>query len=969
MELTGFQSGSPTKYRGNLPNLATIVVRSREPTSADYRDPATGKYYPQGTFWRVGRSPTSGLEGDLWYLVKISGTATWTKLGSALGNYLQTIVDASSPPGTNPVTPNVDGSITVTGGQVAAGTVGTNIIRTNSVSANAYTIEIQRATESATPDITKNGVAHFNADDFSIDADGFVSITGSFGDTLTGNVGGPINPAGGNFNIITDNATVVFSGSGSTLTQDFGLTNLVLGSDLPALTTAVRNTGMGSDVLINVTSASDNAAFGSNCLLSLTIGELNCGYGSAALRWLISGNQNNAFGKNSLFSCSTASNNCAFGESALLSCNSNDNSSFGNVSCFSLTTGTLNSVFGSNALHDCQAGDNNTAIGYSALVHVLASNNIGIGYNAGSAYASTESDNVIIGNIGIVGDSNKIRIGTSGSGAGQQNEAYIAAITGVTVAASSVVLVDANDQLSDLGFGPAAYVLTSNGAGASPTWEPTGGPGGADTITGDDAVVLAPTVGNWNIFGQQNGSIPVMQTSGSVSTLRIEDRTSTTAFVVDASSTPGQRGTFSTIQTAITAASSGTTIFVKAGTYTENLTLKAGVNLSAYGNSGMTPNVTIIGKCSFSASGTCTIYGIALQTNADYAISVTGSSTTKLFLVECNVIASNFAALQITSSVTASNITLMNSWCRTDTSSTNFFVATGGGLTFWNVNVLDDTPQNIPSTFSSSGTLNIKYSIIRFPITTSGTGRISATEAEFNTFETNSTPLVISADASAGSGFGNYLRGCTFLSGNTIALTVNQLVNMGACHLVTTGSTSISGSGEIYQSGTTYTRTNGVPSSTSLTITRQPFDAGALWGDWSGVAPAAGFVGEQIRSTRSFGSSISLSNNVNANITSITLTPGTWDVSGIVQFTSITAGTSQAGSVNDVSTTIGTYGDNTTSATFTNTNINDVGVTIPSYRYYVPFAGGNKTMYLVANTTYTSGTARGYGRISATRVT
>ena len=54
-------------------------------------------------------------------------------------------------------------------------------------------------------------------------------------------------------------------------------------------------------------------------------------------------------------------------------------------------------------------------------------------------------------------------------------------------------------------------------------------------------------------------------------------------------------GTHTTIAAALTSASSGDTIFIRPGTYTENLTLKAGVNLCAYECDGQTPNVTVIG--------------------------------------------------------------------------------------------------------------------------------------------------------------------------------------------------------------------------------------------------------------------------------------------------------------------------------------------------------------------------------------
>lgn len=85
-------------------------------------------------------------------------------------------VDASSGGGTDPVVADATGLITVTGAQVAAGAVGANVIRTDSTAANAYTIEIQRADANATTDSTKNGVAHFKSTDFSVDANGFVSL-------------------------------------------------------------------------------------------------------------------------------------------------------------------------------------------------------------------------------------------------------------------------------------------------------------------------------------------------------------------------------------------------------------------------------------------------------------------------------------------------------------------------------------------------------------------------------------------------------------------------------------------------------------------------------------------------------------------------------------------------------------------------------------------------------------------------
>ena len=91
------------------------------------------------------------------------------------------------------------------------------------------------------------------------------------------------------------------------------------------------------------------------------------------------------------------------------------------------------------------------------------------------------------------------------------------------------------------------------------------------------------------------------------------NRFATAKFIVDP--TLGD-GTHQTIAAALTAASSGDTIFIKPGTYTEDLTLKAGVNLAAYVGDGDTPNVEIVGKATATFAGTCSISGIRLTTGS-----------------------------------------------------------------------------------------------------------------------------------------------------------------------------------------------------------------------------------------------------------------------------------------------------------------------------------------------------------------
>jgi len=270
MSYTGLSPKDPNKYVGPNVYISTIVSRNREPTGADYRQPETGKIYPFGSYWLISKDPTTGVQGDLWYLSKVvSNVAYWLKLSAGgSGAVLAIEVDAITAPGVNPVTPlvgvitfhgdvvanhsvpvetrsralnvmnlevqyatsaaatdgtksglahfnsamftvdasgfvslsggglaidqiNVDahtapgtdpvvadgtGQITVTGGQVASGTIGANAIRTDSLAANTYTIEIQRAATSASSSVNNNGISSYNSTDFTIDANGYVSL-------------------------------------------------------------------------------------------------------------------------------------------------------------------------------------------------------------------------------------------------------------------------------------------------------------------------------------------------------------------------------------------------------------------------------------------------------------------------------------------------------------------------------------------------------------------------------------------------------------------------------------------------------------------------------------------------------------------------------------------------------------------------------------------------------------------------
>lgn len=115
-----------------------------------------------------------------------------------------------------------------------------------------------------------------------------------------------------------------------------------------------------------------------------------------------------------------------------------------------LTTASQNSAFGVQSLNTLTSGDFNSAFGTNTgRLLATGTNNCFLGYLSGESYTGAESSNLLINNVGTLGESNVIRIGTQGSGTGQQNLCFVAGITGVTV--SNPAIVTLNTSTGQLG--------------------------------------------------------------------------------------------------------------------------------------------------------------------------------------------------------------------------------------------------------------------------------------------------------------------------------------------------------------------------------------------------------------------------------------------------------------------------------------------------------------------------------------
>src|SRR5205814_7745339 len=154
---------------------------------------------------------------------------------------------------------------------------------------------------------------------------------------------------------------------------------------------------------------------------------------------------NTAIGMNAIFSNDTRPRNTANGVHALFSnTEGSNNTATGFSALYSNTTGNHNTANGYYALYSNTTSNSNTAEGYQALQNNTGSDNTGLGVNAG-LNLTTGSQNIDIGNSGVAGESNTMRIGR----AGNQTRAFIAGIRGVTTSNANAVpvVIDSAGQL------------------------------------------------------------------------------------------------------------------------------------------------------------------------------------------------------------------------------------------------------------------------------------------------------------------------------------------------------------------------------------------------------------------------------------------------------------------------------------------------------------------------------------------
>lgn len=253
--------------------------------------------------------------------------------------------------------------------------------------------------------------------------------------------------------------------------------------------------------------------------------------------------------------------------------------------------------------------------------------------------------------------------------------------------------------------------------------------------------------------------------------------------------------TIATAYAAAVAAGGNQTVFIQPGTYTENLTLTAGINLSAYScdSQSPTPNVIIFGKLTATFAGAVAISGIQLKTNADFALSVTGAAATIVRLANCFIYGFNNNAIQFTSSSASSKIEFF--WSKGDIENTfAYFTHSGAGKLAFNHGLFENnSASTTASTISGSGTLSIFESYYANAFTSSGTSNIELGHSE-----------IFGAIIAGGTGASQSILQCYLDGGTASALSVGAGVTVPIenCTINSTNATAaITGVGTVKYGG------------------------------------------------------------------------------------------------------------------------------------------------------------------------
>ena len=313
-----------------------------------------------------------------------------------------------------------------------------------------------------------------------------------------------------------------------------------------------------------------------------------------------------------------------------------------------------------------------------------------------------------------------------------------------------------------------------------------GSPEGVDSA---NPASLAHDRANGNLYLKKSGTgntgwLPISTNSQDLHTSK---------FIVSITGTNGTGANYSSITSAVANASSGDTIFIMPGTYTENLTITKNLTFCAYTAAlrGV-QNVFITGKITASSANLVLgFYGIQFNTNADNSFSLTGNAAA-ITCENCYFNASNATAINATGN--ASTAFYMENCSGNIGNTFTLFTSTNATLWMKNSTFIDATTPGTSTT--SAGFIRLFNSNFNIPFSVSSTG---AFVIENSIFGVNQTPFINTTWITTAGTQISFIDNSTFSSGTASAISVGAGTTLTAVGLRVNSSNTnaITGAGTI----------------------------------------------------------------------------------------------------------------------------------------------------------------------------
>lgn len=275
-------------------------------------------------------------------------------------------------------------------------------------------------------------------------------------------------------------------------------------------------------------------------------------------------------------------------------------------------------------------------------------------------------------------------------------------------------------------------------------------------------------------------------------------------------------------------------------------------------------------------------------------------------------------------------------------------------------------------TFPTSGTLATTAQLPTLPLSLADGGTNANLTANNGgiVYSTATAMAILAGTATANQALLSGASGAPSWSTATYptTTTINQLLYSSANNTITGLATAnsailITSAGGVPSFQTT------IPAFTTSSITFNPSTSGIV-GTQTNDNATAGFVGEVISSLVPFGSAVALTTSITADVTSISLTAGDWDVSGLLAF-SPGGGTLASSYAGGISLTSATFGALALTEPRTAFNGMSYGAGAPQ-TFNTGMArislAATTTVYLIASASFTVSTNSVYGFIIARRV-